>query len=56
MSYFSTPKKTESGERQVVVSDEDIAELLEKVLKELKKLNLNLALLTDVNVTDEEIE
>ena len=56
MSYFSNPKKEEGGERQVVVSDEDIAQLLEQILKELKKMNLQLAFLTDIHVTNQEVE
>lgn len=56
MSYFSNPKKEEGGERQVVVSDEDIAQLLEQILKELKKMNLHLAIVTDTYLTNQEIE
>ena len=56
MSYFSNPKKAEGGERQVVVSDEDLAQLLEEILKELKKVNLQLAILTDTYVTNQEVE
>ncbi len=56
MSYFSNPQKTEGNERQVVVSDEDIAQLLGCILEELKIMNIQLALLTDNEVTKEELE
>lgn len=56
MSFISSPKKEEGGERQLVVSDEDLACLLDKILTELKKLNLQMAIITDTHVTDEEIQ
>ena len=56
MSYFCQPKKEEGGESQLVVSDEDIAQLLIDILKELKKMNLQLAIMTDNYLTDKEID
>jgi len=55
MSYFGVPQKTEGTERQAVVSDEDLAQLLMDILKELKKMNIQLELLTDDTVTNEEL-
>ena len=50
--------KTEEGRDMilVVVSDEDLAQLLEEILKELKKVNLQLAILTDNYITNQEVE
>lgn len=56
MSFFSMPKKEKGGQRQTVVSDEDTLDLLHKILKELKKINLQLAVITNNHVTNEEIQ
>ena len=56
MSYFSQPQKEEGGQRQTVVSDDRLADLLNDILLELKKITLQLAILTDIPVTNEEVE
>jgi len=56
VSFFSNPQKTEGNRRQVVVSDTEIYDLLSKILRELQKMNIQLELLTDDQVTNEEIE
>ena len=56
MSFFSLPKKEKGGQRETVVSDENLADLLNKILKELKKMNLQLSIITDTHVTNEEIQ
>jgi len=56
MSYIPLPQKTEGGQREAIVSDDNVQSLLEQVLKELKKANLQLAFLTDNIITNQEID
>jgi len=56
MTYLKNPEKVEGGQREVITSDDNTQDLLEQILKELKKLNLHLSLLTDENITNKEIE
>ncbi len=37
MSYLKNPEKVKGGQREVVTSDDNTQELLENILKELKK-------------------
>ena len=55
MTYTPTPQKVEGGQRETVVSDDNVQNLLSAVLKELKKMNIHLMILTDNIITDEEI-
>lgn len=55
MSFFSIPKKEKGGQRETIVSDENLADLLNKILKELKKVNLQLSIMTNSHVTNEDI-
>jgi len=56
MTYIPQPTKTEGGQQQVVVSDNSTQQILSNVLKELKKMNLYLELVSDNKITDQEIE
>jgi len=56
MTYMPQPQKIEGGQPQSVVSDDAAQQILEDILKELKKMNIQLTLLTDNRVTDQEIE
>jgi len=56
MTYIPQPQQTEGGQAKVVVSDGDSQQVLLDILKELKKMNIQLTLLTDNRVTDQEIE
>ena len=56
MSYLKNPEKVKGGQREVVTSDDNTQELLENILKELKKMNLYLTLMTDEFITNEEID
>ena len=56
MSYFKNPEKVEGGQREVITSDDNTQEILSEILKELKKMNIHLSLITDESVTKEEIE
>ena len=55
MSYFSNPQKTEAGDRQVVVSDIEIYDILTAILHELIKMNMHMSLLTDHEINDEDV-
>jgi len=56
MSYQPTPQKVEGGQREAIVSDDNVQQLLNAILKELKKMNIQLELLSDNRVTNQEIE
>ena len=56
MTYQPQPQKTEGGQREVITSDDNVQQLLMQILKELKKMNLHLQLLTDNEITDQEIQ
>ena len=56
MAYKPQPIKTEGGQKQAVVADEDTQQLLKDILKELKKMNFQLMILTDNEKTNAEIE
>jgi len=55
MSYTVNPQKVEGGQREVIVSEDNIQNLLSSILKELKKMNIQLELLSDNKITDQEI-
>ena len=56
MSYISIPRKTEGNRQQAVTSDQNTEQMLESILKELKKMNFHLSLMTDNIITNEKIE
>ena len=56
MSYFKNPEKVEGGQRKVEIRDDNTQELLEKILQELMKINMHLAILSDNDIRDEEID
>lgn len=47
--------KTEGGASEGRVSDDNVQQLLSDILKELKKINLHLSLVTDVHIRDSEV-
>ena len=53
MSYFKNPEKVEGGQRKVEMRDDNTQELLEKILQELMKININLSILSDNYIRDE---
>ena len=55
MSYFSNPQKTEAGDRQLITSDREIYDVLNAILHELIKMNVHLLLLTDHEISDDDI-
>ncbi len=46
---------TSGGQKQVNVVDVDSNQVLGDILKELKKMNLHLSLLTDISMTNSEV-
>ena len=56
MSHIVDPTQVEGGQAEVVVSDDNAQELLLEILKELKKMNLHLSMMTDLAITSEEID
>ena len=55
MTHFGIPKKTEGNQREAVVSDDDVLEVLQRVLIELKMMNLHLAALSGEEITEADI-
>ena len=52
----SGPVTTEGTQRKSVVTDFNIEGTLQLILKELKKMNIHLSLMTDENIENEEVE
>lgn len=50
------PTRTEGDIEKVYSSDEDEKNILLAILKELKKMNMYLSLLTDVNIKNNDVE
>lgn len=55
MTYKPTPIKTEGGRNMAIVSDDDGRDLLNRILVELQKINTQLALINDEEITESEI-
>ena len=47
MTYIAIPKQTKGSKKEVITADNDTQQLLSEILAELKKLNLQLAIITD---------
>ena len=56
MTYKPHPTTVEGKRTSVEVNDESLRSLMSDILKELKKLNISVALMTDEEITNEEIE
>ena len=56
MSYMPSPIKTEGQTKKVVVADDNLYSLMNQVLKELKKMNIHLELITEENVKNTEVD
>lgn len=50
------PEKEEGGQREVWVADEDVKSLLNRLLKEVKIMNMHLEIITDNEISKEDIE
>ena len=53
MAYQPMPVVSGGG---INTSDDNVQQLLEQVLKELKRMNMHLALLSDLDLEDEEMQ
>ena len=47
MSYFGNPQSEDGDKKELIVSDDSMEVVLLNILKELKKMNLHLAILSD---------
>jgi len=56
MTYIPQPIVTEGGMARVSVTDDTLQQLFTDVLKELKKMNIQLHLMTDIEVKNTDIE
>lgn len=56
MSHIINPTKKEGGQTESKVSDDNVEQLLEQILRELKKVNVHLMLMTDQHITNSEVE
>lgn len=56
MAYKPTPTKTEGGQKKAVVSDDKVEQLLTEILVEMRKINTQLASMTDNVVSGDELE
>jgi len=52
---FKGPSKTEGGQEESVVADEDVRSLLNKILQQLRIMNIHLELITDESVDKKEV-
>lgn len=55
MTYKPQPTKVEGGETKARVSDDNVEQLLAEILVEIRKINTQLAMMTDNIVSDGEI-
>ena len=56
MSYFKNPEKVEGGQRKLWTSEDNVEDILGKILEELRILNMNIAILTEQEITKEDLE
>ncbi len=55
MSHIVNPTDEAGGQQDVRVSDDNVQQLLNKIWKELRIMNLHLSLITDTTIDSEEI-
>jgi hypothetical protein len=55
MSFLPSPIVTHGGVSKVNCTDIDVRDLLEDVLKELQKMNLQFSIVTDLNIENKEL-
>ena len=56
MTYIPQAQKTEGNITESRVSDDNVQRLLANVLKELKKINLHLSVMSDQCIKDEDVD
>ena len=52
MTYIPMPQETKWGETTIRSVDKEVIDLLNEILKELMKININLSLMTDTEITE----
>ena len=52
--YQTGPEKTEGGQREMMVSDDNVQQRLKEILEELKKANLYNSLISDEEIKEAE--
>jgi len=55
MSHIIQPTQTEGTKTEVAVTDDNIQGLLTKILQELRIMNIHLQIITDNEITKEEL-
>ena len=55
MTYIPNPQQIEGGQPKIVVTDDNSQQLLTDIIRELKKMNLHMSIMTDNNITNQEI-
>ena len=55
MTYIPQPIEREGNQDKIMVSDNNARQLLTDVLKELKKMNIQMEILSDNRITDQEL-
>jgi len=56
MAYKPSPTKTEGGQKETRTSDDNTQQLLARIVKELKIMNVHLSIITDNYITDQETD
>ena len=56
MSYIGNPKVKEGGQKKNITADWESHELLSEILKQLKIMNLHLALMTDTQIRKQDMD
>ena len=56
MTYKPTSTKIEGGQTETIVSDDNVQSLLQKILTQLKIMNIHLQILTDNEIQEDEID
>lgn len=55
MTKISNPQQTEGGRQELTIADDNAQELLYQILVELKKISLQLSIITDIDVSEEDM-
>lgn len=56
MTYQPQPISTQGVKKEAAVTDLNSEELLRDILKEMKKMNLYLAVMADLHIQDKDLE
>ncbi len=56
MAFISEPEKDGSSSRSTAVSNESTDVILVDILRELKKMNLHLSMMNDINIQSRDVE